>query len=103
LADFYSDNGGAGANPLGLGSDNSFFFTDAQGSPIEIFATGPNGTVSCPGTTGGGAGCDPPIPNVPEPNTLALLAAGLGAMGLLQYGRRRSAWPPRGAEPAPAN
>lgn len=84
----YFDEGGADANPLVDGSDSSFFYTTAtSGSPFEIFANGPEGEVSCIGTTGGG--CDA-IAASPEPGSLALAGAGLAALWFTLRKKRTS-------------
>jgi hypothetical protein len=84
----YNDLGGTGSNPLGLGSDNEFFYTaGAAGSPFEIFANGPNGPVSCFGMTGGG--CDP-ASSVPEPASVLLLGSGLVGFAFARHRKHKS-------------
>jgi hypothetical protein len=82
----YFDNGASSANPLVHGSDSNFFYTTAtSGSPFEVFADGPNGPVSCIGTTGGGCNIV-----TPEPRALSLLGAGLAALSFTLMGRSKS-------------
>lgn len=82
----YFDEGGASANPLVDGSDGNFFYTtSATGSPFEVFANGPDGPVSCVGTTGGAC---LPASDTPEPGALSMLGARLAALLLMMRGKR---------------